>query len=89
MKAYFKSTLKNQSKDHRGWPGGIVVRFMHSAFMAWGSHVRIPGVDLHIVHQAMLWRHPTYKKWWKFGKDVSSATIFLKQKEENWQQMLS
>ena len=45
----------------RGQPGGIVVAFAHSASAAQGSYVRIPGADLHTVHQAMLWWGPTYK----------------------------
>ena len=36
----------------------------------------------------MLWKCPTYKKQRKVGTDVSSGTILLKQKEEDWQQGL-
>ena len=43
------------------WSGGIVIKFMCSAVAAWGSWVRIPGMDLHSAHQAMLWRRPIYK----------------------------
>ena len=32
--------------DCWGWPGGIVVKFEHSASAAQGSLVWIPGVDL-------------------------------------------
>ena len=46
----------------RGWPSCIVVKFMSSTLVAQGSQVRIMSTDLHIAHQAMLWRHPTYKK---------------------------
>ena len=45
----------------RGQPGGVVVDFACSASVAQGSRVPIPGADLHTAHQAMLWRHPTYK----------------------------
>ena len=45
----------------RGQPSGIVVKFACSALVAWGSWVWIPGADLHIAHQAMLWQCPTYK----------------------------
>ena len=42
-------------------PGGVVVKFKHSTSAAQGSQVRIPGVELHTAHQAILWRGPTYK----------------------------
>ena len=32
--------------NEAGWPGGVVVRFVHSALVAQGLQVRIPGVDL-------------------------------------------
>ena len=44
-----------------GRPGGVVVKFAHSASMARGSQVQIPGVGPHTTHQAMLWSCPTYK----------------------------
>ena len=44
-----------------GQPSGIVVKLACSALAAWGSGVRMLGVDLHTVHQAMLWWRPTYK----------------------------
>ena len=44
-----------------GWPGGIVVKCMHSALVAQGSRVLISGADLHTARQAMLWWCPTYK----------------------------
>ena len=44
-----------------GWPNGIVVKFAHSASAAWGSPVQIPDADIHTLHQATLWQHPTYK----------------------------
>ena len=39
-----------------------MVEFVHSALVAWGLCVRIPGTDLHIARQAELWQRPTYKK---------------------------
>ena len=44
-----------------GRPSGVVVKFAHSASAALGSRVRIPGMDVRTVHQAMLWQHPTCK----------------------------
>ena len=78
----FKSLIEGQ-------PSGIVVKLVLSASAAQGSPVQIPGTDLHATHQAMLWRRPTYQKWRKIGTDVSSGTILLKQKEEDWQQRLA
>ena len=48
-----------QNLNRRGRPGGIVVKFTHSALVARGSQVQILGVDLHTTHQAMLWWCPT------------------------------
>ena len=48
-------------KRKRGWPGGIVVKFLCSTLAVWGSQVWILGTDLHTAHQAMLWQDPTYK----------------------------
>ena len=45
----------------RGWPGGIVVKFAHSATVVQGSPLQILDTDLHTTHQAMLWWHPAYK----------------------------
>ena len=43
------------------WPSGIVVGFMNSVSVAWGSRVWFPDVELHTAHQTMLWRCPTCK----------------------------
>ena len=32
------------------------MKFLHSALVAWGSWVRIPGVDLCTAYQAVLWQ---------------------------------
>ena len=57
----------------RGRPGGIVVKLVGSAAAAWGLQVQILGIELCT----------------KIGTDVGSRTISLKQKEEDWQQMLA
>ena len=44
-----------------GWPSNVMVKFVHSALAAQGSRVQIPGRDVHTLHQAMLWWHPSYK----------------------------
>ena len=56
-----KPSLASISKPHTsgGWPHVRVVKFMHSASEAWGSPVRILGLDLHAAHQDMLWWRPT------------------------------
>ena len=54
-----RQTLK--SNNDRGQPGGVVVKFAHSASVARGTWVWVPGTDLHTAHQAKLWRHPAYK----------------------------
>ena len=53
--------LKTKTKTLGGWPGGVVVKFVHSASATQGPQVRIPGMRLHTTLQAMLWRHPKYK----------------------------
>ena len=52
----------HSNTEKRGQPSGIVVKFVPSASRAWGSQVQILGKDLHTAHQAVLSRHPTYKK---------------------------
>ena len=46
--------MLNKNRHVRGWPGGVAVKFAHSALATWGSGVQIPGSDLHIAHQAIL-----------------------------------
>ena len=50
-----------EARKTGGQPGGIVVKFTCSSFAAQGLRVRIPCMDLHTTHQAMLWQHLTYK----------------------------
>ena len=64
-----------------------MVKFVCFTSAAWGSQVWIPGEDARTTHQTMLWWHPTYKI--EENTDVSSATILLKQKGEDWQQRLA
>ena len=42
-------------------PSDVVAWFVCSTLAAWGSQVRIPGTDVHTIHQATLWRIPTIK----------------------------
>ena len=64
----FKKRKTIWNKCHKYWvrnllylgpAGGIVVKF--GALLRWcrGSPVQILGVDLHTIHQAMLWQRPT------------------------------
>ena len=42
------------SEIKREISSGVMVKFVHSPFAAWGSPVQILGTDLHTVYQAML-----------------------------------
>ena len=64
-----------KSMDARGWFNGIVVKFMCSALVAWGSQFQIPGTDLHTAHQAS---HIQNRG--GLAIDVSSGPIFLTKK---------
>ena len=44
-----------------GPASGVAVKFMCSALAGRGSWVWIPGMNLRITHQAMLWQHPAHK----------------------------
>ena len=63
---------------------GVVVKFVCSASAAWGLQVHIPGVDLHTAQGGV-----PYVKQRKTVTDVSPGTLFLKQKGEDWQQILA
>ena len=43
------------------WPSGIVIKFICSASAARDLLVWMLGMDLHNIHQVMLWQHPTQK----------------------------
>ena len=51
-------TLKNK---YGAQSGGVVVKFVYPASAAWGSWVRIPGMNLHISDQAMMWKYTIYR----------------------------
>lgn len=53
---YIWPSIKNGK--YGGQPGGIEVKFTHSASGAQGSQAGIPGADLHTAYQATLWHHP-------------------------------
>ena len=82
----FENSLKKIL--HRGWPGGVVVKFTRFTSVAQGSQVQIPGVGLHATDPAMLKLHPTYKIV-EVGIDVSSATVFLTKKKQKQKQKLN
>ena len=45
----------------RGWAGGAAVNCAHSASVAGGSSVQIPGADMAPLGKPCCGRHPTYK----------------------------
>ena len=69
-----------------GQPGGAAVKFARSTSVAWGSQVWIMGTGLALLVRPCCDDIPHKIE---EDTDVSSATIFLKQKEEDGQQMLA
>ena len=65
-----------------------MVEFPRSASAAWGSPVQILGTDMAALGKPCCIRHPTYKVE-EVGMDVSSGPVFLRKREEDWQQMLA
>ena len=65
-----------------------MVKFMCSATAAWGLRVQIPAMDTAPLIRPRYGSVP-HTKQRKIGIDVSSGTIFLRQKEEDGQQMLA
>ena len=76
--------VESRNTWFKGWPGGIVVKFTHFALVAHGLQVWILGTDLAPLIKPCCGGIPHKIK---IGTDLSSATIFLKQKEEDWQWM--
>ena len=71
-----------------GQPSGIVVKFAHSTsgprvrwFRSWEQTYTL------LLNPCC--SSVPHTKWRKIGTNVSSATIFRKQKEEDWQQVLA
>ena len=75
---------KGTENGGRGRPGGTAVKCAHSALAAQGSSVRILGAPL---GTPCCGRRPTYKKQREMGMDVSSGSVFLREKKEDWQQL--
>ena len=84
----FQTAIKKlfPSKYLGAQPRGVVVKFTYSSLAAWGLQVWIPGTDLALLAKPYCGSIPHKIK---IGTDVSSLSIFLKQKEEDWQQMLA
>ena len=61
LSVFILEQKKELKKKLWGWPSGVVVKFVCLASAARHSWVQIPGTDIHITHQAMLWWCPTYK----------------------------
>ena len=80
--------LAQGQKKERGWPSDAAVKFTCSALVARGSPVWIPGVGMVPLGKPCCGRCPTYKVE-EDGTDVSSGPVFLRKKEEDWQQMLA
>ena len=66
---------------------GLVVKF--STFCSGGQPRFSSRVQTYTICQWPCCSGDPHTKWRKTGTDVSSGTIFLKQKEEDWQQMLA
>ena len=67
-------------------PGGLSVKF---SMLHFGSPSLVPGRGpTPLIYQWPCCGSDPHTKWRKMGTDVSSGIIFLKQKEEDWQQML-
>ena len=52
---------QSKSKVVQGRPVGAAVKFAHSASVAQGSPVRIPGADMALLIKPCCGRRPTYK----------------------------
>ena len=72
----------------RDRPGGTAVKFVRSALAAWGSPVRILGVDMAPLGKPCCGRHPTYKVE-EDGHGCELRASLPQQKEEDWRWMLA
>ena len=59
-----------------------MVGFTHSALVAQGSWVQIPGTDLYTGHLTMLWRCPAYKMEEDWHRCWLRASLPHQKKEE-------
>ena len=76
-----------QNKTSMGGPSsGIIVKFVQSALAVQRLQVQILGADLAPLVKPHCSSIP--HKIEEDGHGFSSGTVFLKQKEEDWQQML-
>ena len=79
IKSFLLSGFKHQRSIYWGWPGGIAVKFVHSASVAQSSPVWIPGADLRTpLIKPCCGRWPPKLR--NIGTDVSSGPIFLSKK---------
>ena len=65
-----------------GWPGGAAVKCAHSALVAPGSPVRIPGTDKAQLVKPCCGRRPTYKAE-EAGHGCELRASLPQQKEED------
>ena len=80
--------LEHKKGKFVGLAGGIAVKFTSSASAARVCRLGSQGQTYTLLVKPCCGSIP-HTKLRKTGTDVSSATIFLKQKEEDWQQMLA
>ena len=80
IRVYLRCYFGASKISEGGWPCGTVVKRAHSASVARGSPVRIPGADMARLGMPCCGRRPTYKKQRKMGMDVSSGPGFLSKK---------
>ena len=90
----FLATQYSFKKDPWSRPSGAAVKYAHSALVAQGSPVQIPGAAMAPVIKPCCGRHPTYKSRGRWAQmlaqgqsssakrggsaDVGSGLIFLK-----------
>ena len=72
--------LASKNVFYRGWPYGTVVKFGHSALVAWICGF-VSQAQTYTTHQSCCGSDP-HIKWRKTGTDVSLGLVFLKQKKK-------